>query len=359
MSSDGVIYQDLWQWEILDIGSNPRIVLQDVTQSARSSGIELARLCRLGACTTWSSLGLWVIGGVAAQQLLPEEAEIICLKKGRLDIAPSYKFDYKPDIAARISGCPRPLLIGHSACTSQGRTLIAGGGAVCFSFGTYWNTEYWTLTSANEVTESTWTLVETYSTTRSHLQAPSPILNPSTTHSDSTNFVPSTKVESERDFQRIANNGKPVTMKNLEIGDCSAKWSLKYLKSTIGADRPVCLQAPTSVTDAHKSQVVVHEASEPHMNFQTKNFRYSTKPFGDFVDKIAAGSMQYLRSLALDKPSEQPANFATDFPQLARDFTLPPSLGMVARNAHSSPLRISGPVAMWLHYDVCRRIPLL
>ena len=93
------------------------------------------------------------------------------------------------------------------------------------------------------------------------------------------------------------------------------------------------------------------------MSFQTKNFRYSTKPFGEFVDQITAGSMQYLRSLALNKPSEQPANFATDFTQLAPDFTLPPSLEMVARNAHSSPLRISGPVTMWLHYDVRVIIP--
>ena len=93
------------------------------------------------------------------------------------------------------------------------------------------------------------------------------------------------------------------------------------------------------------------------MSFQTKNFRYSTKPFGDFVDQITAGSKQYLRSLALNRPSEQPANFAIDFPQLAPDFTLPPSLEMVARNAHSSPLRISGPVTMWLHYDVRAMIP--
>ena len=92
------------------------------------------------------------------------------------------------------------------------------------------------------------------------------------------------------------------------------------------------------------------------MSFQTKNFRYSTKPFGDFVDQITVGSMQYLRSLALNKPSEQPANLATDFPQLATDFTLPPSLKMVTQNAHSSPLRISGPVTMWLHYDVRARM---
>ena len=257
MSSDGVIYQDFWKWEILDIGSNPRIVLQDATELARSSGIDLTRLCRLGACTTWSSLGLLVIGGVTAQQLLPEEAEIVCLKKGCLDISRPYMFDYRLDIAANVSGRHRPLLIGHSACTSQNRTLIAGGGAVCFSFGTYWNTECWTLTSINETIESIWAPVESqtpYSTTGSHTQVPNPILDPSTipqAHADTTNFVPSTTVESERDFERITNNGKPAIVKNLELGNCTAKWSLAYLKAMIGADRPVCLQTPTSVMDAH------------------------------------------------------------------------------------------------------------
>lgn len=91
------------------------------------------------------------------------------------------------------------------------------------------------------------------------------------------------------------------------------------------------------------------------MNFQTKNFSYVKKPFGEFIDQIAAGSKQYLRSLASEKPSQQPAQLAIDFPELASDFRLPAQLEMVARNAHSSPLRISGPVVMWLHYDVRMR----
>ena len=257
MSSDGVVYQDFWHWEILDIGSRPRIVLQDATQSARSSGIELTRLCRLGASTAWSPLGLLVIGGVAAQQLLPEEAEIVCLKTGSLDIAHPYIFNYKFDVTANISGLRRPLLVGHSACTSQGRTLIAGGGAVCFSFGTYWNTECWTLTSANDIIKSIWTPVETqapYSTTSDHMEVPEPKLDPNPNppaRSDAIDVVPSTKVKSERDFERIANNGKPVIIQNLDLGNCTAKWSLPYLKSTIGADRPVCLQTSTSVIDAY------------------------------------------------------------------------------------------------------------
>lgn len=98
--------------------------------------------------------------------------------------------------------------------------------------------------------------------------------------------------------------------------------------------------------------MVVHEAAESHMNFVTKNFRYVTKSFGDFVEELSKGSKQYLRSLAASKPTETPASISVDFPELSPDFCLPPQLEQVAQKAHSSPLRISGPVTMWLHYDV-------
>lgn len=88
------------------------------------------------------------------------------------------------------------------------------------------------------------------------------------------------------------------------------------------------------------------------MDFQAKNFRYVTTPFGTFLDRIGSGSMEYLRSLAVDNPAGKPAQFARDFPELASDFKLPPHLDYVSQHAHSSPLRISGPVIIWLHYDV-------
>lgn len=88
------------------------------------------------------------------------------------------------------------------------------------------------------------------------------------------------------------------------------------------------------------------------MNFTTKNFAYVTKRFGDFLDKIESGEKLYLRSLSSEKPSEKVADIKHDFQTIADDFRLPPELQMIVDKAHSSPLRISGPVNMWLHYDV-------
>lgn len=88
------------------------------------------------------------------------------------------------------------------------------------------------------------------------------------------------------------------------------------------------------------------------MDFASKNFRYVTKSFGVFMEAVDTGERLYLRSLSAEKPSEQPADLKRDFPKISNDFRLPPELKVVGENLHSSALRISGPVNMWLHYDV-------
>ena len=88
------------------------------------------------------------------------------------------------------------------------------------------------------------------------------------------------------------------------------------------------------------------------MNFNAKNFRYVTTRFDDFVERVGKGDRIYLRALSHQSPSEKPAMLADDFPDLALDFVLPPQLSLANENLFSSVLRMSGPVNMWLHYDV-------
>lgn len=102
--------------------------------------------------------------------------------------------------------------------------------------------------------------------------------------------------------------------------------------------------------------MVVHESSDEAMSFLDKNFKYTSMRFGDFVDGIEAGRRLYLRALSTDEPAGKATSLALDYPSLSPDFELPPELARVATNAHSSPLRLSGPVTMWLHYDVMANI---
>lgn len=96
----------------------------------------------------------------------------------------------------------------------------------------------------------------------------------------------------------------------------------------------------------------MHESTTDEMDFNSKNFRYVNQSFERFVRDAQAHHKVYLRALSAKNPSDKAADFAKDFPTLARDFELPPELGTVSENLFSSVLRISGPVNMWLHYDV-------
>lgn len=97
---------------------------------------------------------------------------------------------------------------------------------------------------------------------------------------------------------------------------------------------------------------MVHESRTSHMDFTAKNFSYVTKDFEKFVEEIQKGQKLYMRALSKDEPAGRPAHLEDDFPILAKSFQLPKELSFVTQNTFSSVLRISGPVNMWLHYDV-------
>lgn len=88
------------------------------------------------------------------------------------------------------------------------------------------------------------------------------------------------------------------------------------------------------------------------MDFNVKNFRYTMMSFGEFAREVQKGRRLYLRALSADAPADRPASLKQDFPTLASDFVLPDQLKVCEDNLHSSILRISGPVNMWLHYGI-------
>ncbi|RYP57123.1 hypothetical protein DL769_009673 [Monosporascus sp. CRB-8-3] len=194
---------------------------------------------------------------------------------------------YHPAISRDSSPIPRPLLTGVSAFIDRGGSLvIMGGGATCFSMGTYWN-------------EGCYSVV--------HI---------------------------------LGNLNKGYTPPNASNG----QWNFSRTLEVTEEPRP------------QREQVTIHKAIHSKMDFNAKNFAYVTVPFGDFMQSVSEGNKMYLRALSEDHPAEQPANLTTDFPQLADDFQLPEELSFVTENAFSSVLRISGPVNMWLHYDVMANV---
>ncbi|KAI9873545.1 MAG: tRNA methyltransferase ppm2 [Pleopsidium flavum] len=349
MTEDGVILSESWRWIIEDQDQNVKITFQDQSQPRVLSHVSECFQARFGASLEWSSLGLLYIGGVSDRGLIPWEYDIVAVGSGTCKVFAPEPGLYEASQFQRVDlACegPRPLLVGHMvAIANGGELLVLGGGAVCFSFGTFWNLGTWTLQDSRDLLGTSWHLCNTVEVVpplgpvvsatlqpagNGHSHPSIPVLTP----------VGRARLTSPRAFEAIVTEAYPITMEGLDIGSCTKAWTIEYLKETVGAGR----------------QVVVHEATTDHMSFQAKNFAYVIKAFGTFLDQVTNGQRQYLRSLATEKPADKAAKLSHDFPELAEDFNLPPELALVTENAHSSPLRISGPVAMWLHYDVMANV---
>lgn len=150
----------------------------------------------------------------------------------------------------------------------------------------------------------------------------------------------STVLKDTFEFQMLRAKCEPAIFRGLDIGPCVDLWSNDYLLEHIGADR----------------KVSIHDSPSPHMNFQTKNFSYTTWSFGELLTAADEGKHVYLRALSSERPADKPTQLTEDFASIAADFHLPPELEYAAKTAHSSPLRVSGPVTMWLHYDVMANV---
>ncbi|KAI9732357.1 MAG: tRNA methyltransferase ppm2 [Cirrosporium novae-zelandiae] len=345
ITKNGIVCPKHNIWNISWDGDRSSIHFSNFSLGLNESNAYENVISRFGSMLAWSRWGLLLVGGIGIHGVLTKDVEIICIDKGRLIESISEPSKSLPDVAiyqcvgAFEKRC-RPLLIGHSISTSNlDAVQVLGGGAVCFSFGCSWNEGTWTLTDDQADSGKSWTLVSPEPTiTSTDEDHPVQGLDTASTAGPVRFKVRRVRLASPRDFEKIIHESHPVILEGLCIGDCTKKWTINYLKQAVGIDK----------------QVTVHEASAGQLDFQTKNFSYVVKPFGVFLDQIshAQGKQyQYMRSMASEQPAEQATRLIQDYPELAADFKLPPELERVSVHEHSSPLRISGPVTLWLHYD--------
>ncbi|KAJ5636210.1 LCM-domain-containing protein [Penicillium longicatenatum] len=351
IGSNGTILEDIWTWSLSQCSNGSlQVKLVDLTQCVREASPHLFKyLPRFGATVNNTSMGLVIAGGIIPRQLLPARMGILLLNSKQIVDPSNMTSLCSPTLISKIglgtaSAEPRPLLTGHVACSiGADQILFLGGGAVCFPLGTVWTEGTWLLQPQNSAKENSWAIVnpkkDTSGNTVSQASGNKPrhLVNKK---AKQPMQIPRVQIKTTAQFQQIVANGKPVVIEDSDIGPCTEIWTQDYLTSSVGNDR----------------KVVVHEAQSEQMNFQEKNFAYVSKGFGTFLNEVHAGGRQYLRSISAEQPSKLPANLATDFPTLQHDFRLPKCLSLVSDNVHSSPLRISGPVTMWLHYDVMANV---
>jgi len=373
MGSDGTIVSDICEWSILGGEENLGISLRPVEvlarivppfksdlvhpQSHHDSSEPLTRniMGRLGACLITSRSGALLIGGVSAQDPA-QDMDFVRLTEGNKNER-GMSVWHCAILDVRMDG-QRDLLVGHASLSFRNDVVIVGGGAVCFSFGTYWSHRLITLAIDEEDRAAVIPLAarKAEEVPQHNVRRAAELKMSSAAAATTAPMVETRKIASAQDFDCIVGQGRPVIFRNSQLGSCTSHWTVESLKEKIGPDRAVSVCVSISYDPTKSIQVVVHEALNTHMDFQEKNFSYVKKPFKNFINEISKGSQQYLRSLASKSPSENPADFWSDFPEIGDDFELPSEYDTVKRNVHSSVLRISGPVAMWLHYDVMANV---
>ncbi|KAI4263522.1 MAG: hypothetical protein L6R42_001328, partial [Xanthoria sp. 1 TBL-2021] len=216
MTEDGVLCDERWEWTI-GYGKYTDTTLQ----LNYLEGSPIAP--RFGACLAWTPVGLLVIGGISTSLITLEE-EILRLSNGAYGTFDGFTVLEPMAISTDFDG-HRPLLIGHAVCASGDTLLIAGGGAVCFSFGSYWNMTTWTLNFPigcepkypvrHFVAEG---IVPPHYDPALELHAEDAERVPPAAQSNNmAEAVQRVKIESEADFDQLMHGGRPFVMEGLDL----------------------------------------------------------------------------------------------------------------------------------------------
>lgn len=247
IGADGTIVEDFWTWKLHQRSDGSYYVeLHDGTEKLQKASPTFEYLSRFGATLSCSSRGLLLIGGIIPRQIVPYEKEIMLLNtKAIVECLTGDSASQSGNILSAIGlglnfGGPRPLLVGHAAhSVDADEVLLLGGGAVCFSFGTFWTEGTWLLKNIDTALENEWGRI---SEIAQPLKAEEPSVEPSNVDQQSTKDVtsiPRVKVETAAQFQQILVEGKPVIIEGSDLGPCTERWTKEYLADAVGSDRKV------------------------------------------------------------------------------------------------------------------------
>ena len=326
LAEDGTIVSGALQWTIQD----SRVALDSAVDCWQDPDL----FDRFGAKTTMTELGLFIVGGLTKKGLPAFDQDVdIAFNKSKKVLA------VEPNVAELGDDAPG-LLMGHSIIWDGKGLAIVGGGATCFTFGSHMNSTITRVYDKKARLYGSWKLIGEANAVEVEPPAKRTRLlellpQSSNDRPPPTFKTPTRDALNDMDFQSRISVSKPHIFERVQFGQCVQKWTTQYLKRTIGEDR--ILQ--------------VHECANKQMAFQSKNFRIKEMRCGDFIDSIVGGHLAYFRAVGM-QDKRAPAKLRRDFPNLDSDFLFYEALNVLDSGVHSSVLRISGKVNMWLHYDV-------
>lgn len=253
ISPDGTVASQLLRWTLtLPENGNPTISFTALSTLKRdSSGEQILDstnypdnlISRFGASGFISPGGyLSIIGGIIANDIIPRDLDVLSI-----DVSDS---NYKILSACHIAVNPRPLLIGVSTeLTNNGQLVVMGGGATCFSMGTFWNPGCYTLeynpkspvlgSPTSSCDDRIWKHSKIIEVAEDIEHQPS-ISSLSTDKQAAIKAdIPRLRVNTADEFLNLLKAGKPVIINNSTLGSCTQTWSSDYIVQQLGFDREV------------------------------------------------------------------------------------------------------------------------
>lgn len=248
IGQDGTVLEDFWTWKLREKSDGSFFLeLSEQTKNLQEACPLFKYIHRFGATVNTTSWGLIIVGGITPEQTIPFDKEIMLLNLTQVSSSLHGRPSWGPNALSAIGlgdkfEGPRPLLTGHvSYAAGPSQVLILGGGAVCFSFGTFWTEGTWVLKAITSTIKNEWAMVpETIQSNQPvPIPRPSGFSNGEHNPGDNITVIPRVRVQNSAQFQQILANSKPVIIEGSDIGPCTELWTKEYLKNAIGEGREV------------------------------------------------------------------------------------------------------------------------
>ncbi len=262
MAANGTILCTMWQWALVVEDASfhlelrkcaPLIAAGDVEITGSeppgrlSSCVTEATLGRFGATVVQTPRGLFIIGGVSNQ--LAQNTEVAHLL-AVTEATRQWRVAFV-GLECLDTDLQRPLFVGHTAIVCHDSIVIAGGGAVCFSFGNQWNKAM--ITILKDSCQNTPIIrrfeeeIEPFEAYQSSARS----ISRSEFSCSVTKLqaMPRLSIASDVDFQHVLEHGRPAVMGGMNLGKRAEHWTLEQLRSSIGADREVRSHAEHKTMD--------------------------------------------------------------------------------------------------------------
>lgn len=144
----------------------------------------------------------------------------------------------------------KPFMIGSSAFYHDGCIFIAGGGATCFSMGTFWETNVYQAPVPTVLKRDQETAAKGTKPTELKFISSHRVVSSTSAQQDGSEFgrpdakarittIPRISLSSTSEFEGILRRGQPVVIENLHLGDCIDKWTAEYIVNRVGSDKKV------------------------------------------------------------------------------------------------------------------------